>query len=152
MDAEHEGALIKTVLRALKGKPYHENIDLGAILQDITPGSSFNFANKSKPQLLKNLRDLPQIVSILREHQLDSATQVRLVDGELFIKSRGKAGQWHNLTKEVRAHAPLAALLDDAIEQAKHTGNVINSGAKADALQLVRFSGMGELPANVSVK
>lgn len=152
MDAEQEAALIKTVLSAIKGKPDDENIDLGAILQDITPGSSFNFANKSKPQLLKNLRDLPQIVSILREHQLDSATQVRLVDGELFIKSRGKAGQWHNLTKEVRAHAPLAALLDDAIEQAKHTGNVINSGAKADALQLLRFSGMDELPAKVSVK
>ncbi len=152
MDTEQEAALIKTVLSAIKDKPEDEKVELGAILQDITPGSSFDIANKSKPQLLKNLRDHPQMISILQAHQADWTTQVRLTEGELFIKSRGKAGQWHNVTKEVRAHASLATLLDNAIEQAKNTGNIINSGAKADAMQLLRFSGVDALSANVSVK
>ena len=150
MGTEQEAALIKQLLGVIKDKPGDEQIDLGMIVQAITPGSSFAFANKSKPQLLKNLRDHPYLLPILRTCEADWNAQVRLVDGQLFIKSRGRLGQWNNVTAHVRAKADLVPLLDNAIEQAKTTGNIINSGAKADAQQLLRFAGMDELPAKVS--
>lgn len=152
MDTEQDAALMKTLLSAIKDKPDDEQIDLGKILQDITPGSSFQVANKSKPQLLKNLRNHPQMVSILQTPPANWTTQVSLVDGKLFIKSGDTSGQWHDVTEKVRANSTLAELLDNAIEQAKSTGNIIKSGARADARQMLRFAGMDELPANVSVK
>ncbi|MGR3885402.1 hypothetical protein [Pseudomonas sp. 1152_12] len=151
MDAEQEAALIKTLLSAIKDKPDHARIDLRTTLQALTPGSSFAIANKSKPQLLKNLRDHPLMLPVLRGCQADWNAPVRLVDGEFFIKSRGRFAQWINVTVDVRGKPELASLLDNAIKQAKSTGNIINSGAKASAEQLLRFAGIDALPARVSV-
>lgn len=151
MDTEQEAELIKTLLGAIKDKPGDEKIDPGTIFQAIMPGSSFATANKGKPQLLKNLREHPHMHSILQACQADWAAQVRLVDGQLHIKSRGRRGQWNNVTQQVRAKPELARLLDNAIEHAKGTGNIINSGAKADAGQLLRFGGMEGLPDTVTV-
>lgn len=151
MDMQQDAELIKTLLGVIKDKPGVEKIDLTAISQVVIPGSSFALANKSKPQLLKNLRDHPDILPILQNRQAESTTQLRLVDGQLYIKSRGRRGEWNDVTKEVRAKKSLALLLDKAIEQAKSTMNIINSGAKADARQLLRFAGLDELPANITV-
>ncbi|WP_455826394.1 hypothetical protein [Pseudomonas graminis] len=151
MDTQQEAELIRTLLGVVKDRPGDEKMDLGTIMQAITPGSSFAIANKSKPQLLKDLRDHPRMIPILRACQADWAAQVRLVDGELFIKSRGRSGQWNNVTQKVRAQPDLAPLLDKAVEAAKDTRNILNSGAKADARQLLRFAGMDELPDSVTV-
>lgn len=151
-DTEQESALIKTLLGAIKDKPDDEKIDLGTIRSDIVPGSSLASANSSKPELLKKLRQLPQMASILLAHQADWYAPTRLVDGQLFIKSRGKSGTWKNVTAQVRANAVLAPLLDNAIEKAKSTGGIINSGARADAVQMLRASGLDDFPSTPTVK
>jgi hypothetical protein len=151
MDTEQEAALIKTLLGVIKGKRGSTPIELRTILQAITPGSSFAIANKSKPQLLKNLREHPAMLHILRSSQADWNAPVRLVDGAFYIKSRGPLSQWIDVTIGLRGNPQLSALLDNAIEQAKSTGNIINSGAKASAEQLLRFAGMDTLPARVTV-
>ncbi|WDU65134.1 hypothetical protein LRS56_12165 [Pseudomonas poae] len=151
MDTEQEAELMKTLLGVIKDKPDDEKIDLGAILQAISPGSSFAIANKSRPQVLKSLRDNSQMLPILQASQADAAARLRLVDGQLYVKSSGQSGQWNNVTAAVRANGALAPLLENAIEQAKSTGNIINSGARADASQLLRFAGMDKLPANITV-
>lgn len=151
MDTEQDAALVKTLLDAIKGKRDDARIDLRTILQAITPGSSFAMANKSKPQLLKNLRDHPAMLHVLRGCQADWNAPARLVDGAFYLKSRGPLSQWIDVTVDLRSRPQLSALLDNAIEQAKTTGNIINSGAKASAEQLLRFAGIDALPARVTV-